>query len=58
MTMNDTQMYALLQELHRRRVAETSDLTQRRRDRHRGLQRSAREISLEVRRQRRHGEAA
>ena len=26
--------------------------------RHRGLQRSAREISLEVRRQRRHGEAA
>jgi hypothetical protein len=49
--MIDTQMNVLLHELARKRHA-------RRSDRHRGLQRSAREISLEVRRQRRHGEAA
>jgi hypothetical protein len=58
MTMNDTQMYALLHELERRRSGGAWETTRQRRDRHRGLQRSAREISLEVRRQRRHGEAA
>ncbi|TQM64654.1 hypothetical protein [Humibacillus xanthopallidus] len=52
--MIDTQMYAHLLELaHRRR-----DGREQRPSRHRGLQRSAREISLEERRQRRHGEAA
>ena len=58
MTMNDTQMYALLHELERRRAGEASGTTSRRRDRHRGLQRSAQEIAMAVRRQRRHGEAA
>jgi hypothetical protein len=52
MTMIDTQMYVLLWELaHQRRQTGR----EYRRSRHRGLQRSAREISLEVRRQRRHG---
>ena len=50
--MIDTQMYALLREqAHQRRPGR-----EHRPSRHRGLQRSAREISLEARRQRRHGE--
>ena len=53
--MVDSQMYVLLRELARQRHPEAAA---RRSDRHRGLQRSAREISLAVRRQRRHGEAA
>ena len=52
--MIDTQMFALVRELaHQRRP-----VREHRPSRHRGLQRSAREISLGVRRQRRHGEAA
>ncbi|HET8989059.1 MAG TPA: hypothetical protein VFN43_11145 [Humibacillus sp.] len=53
--MIDTQMYALLLELAHQRRREGREL---RPSRHRGLQRSAREISLAVHRQRRHGEAA
>ena len=53
--MIDTQMYALLRELNRRHHP---DGQVRHPERHRGLQRSAREITLSVRRQRRHGQAA
>jgi hypothetical protein len=53
--MIDTQMFVLLRELTHQRQR---DGRVYRPSRHRGLQRSAREISLEVRRQRRHGEAA
>jgi len=53
--MIDTQMYALLREQARRHQPEAGV---HRSKRHRGLQRSAREISLSVRRQRRHGEPA
>ena len=53
--MIDSQLYALVRELTRQRHGEGPE---RRTHRHRGLQRSAREISLAVRRQRRHGEAA
>jgi hypothetical protein len=53
--MVDSQLYALVRELAHQRHGEAPD---RRTHRHRGLQRSAREISLAVRRQRRHGEAA
>jgi hypothetical protein len=53
--MMDTPMYAHLRELVSRRHAEARAS---RSHRHRGLQRSAREISLEVRRQRSHGDAA
>ena len=53
--MIDTQMYALLRELAHQRRREGRE---HRPSRHRGLQRSAREISLEARRQRRHGEPA
>ncbi len=53
--MIDSGTYVLLRELDRQRHPATDA---HRTNRHRGLQRSAREISLEVRRQRRHGEAA
>jgi hypothetical protein len=52
--MIDAQMYAHLLELANRR----REGRKQRPSRHRGLQRSAREISLEVRRQRRHGDVA
>jgi hypothetical protein len=51
--MIDTQLYALLRELNRRRHPAGHV---RHSDAHRGLQRSAREITLSVRRQRHHGE--
>jgi hypothetical protein len=54
--MIDTQMYVLLWELAHQRRQLGREYQQR--SRHRGLQRSAREISLEVRRQRHHGEVA
>lgn len=53
--MIDSTTYLFAHEVERRRRAAA---TPRGSNRHRGLQRSAREISLAVRRQRRHGEAA
>jgi hypothetical protein len=51
--MIDTNMYVQLHDLDRPRHPAA---VARRTDRHRGLQRSAREIALAVRRQRRHSE--
>ena len=53
--MIDSQMYAHLREQANRHQPQARAHESKR---HRGLQRSAREISLSVRRQRRHGEPA
>ena len=53
--MMDIPMYAHLRELARQRHTEARASQSQR---HRGLQRSARDISLDVRRQRSHGKAA